>query len=319
MIIRPYQSADDSALMAIEYRSPRGASAPFVHYRRHFADRAALFSDWQIFVIEDTDGVLAGCIGIVLKQVQVSGMMVPLGYLFDLRVDPSYRRQGLGVALVHYAESYLIERGAVGAYGQIVTVNLPSLKLFDGLGYQRIRQLLYLEYLPAAAWPSTISVTCDEDDDQIRFTVIADRDFYTDAVAASLSTYDYVRWLHDSDNGYASLSTFDQSRVYRQIALDDLNLPDEVLRQQARSLRIFHAIGAQQPAVLQAVFDTLRDQALANNFYSLSLVVDAEDVLPGFIFTEATHQKRYWTTFKSLHPDFDPQWASPFYIDAREI
>ena len=63
----------------------------------------------------------------------------------------------------------------------------------------------------------------------------------------------------------------------------------------------------------------VRDQALVNNLYSLSLVVDAEDTLPGFIFSETNEQKRYWMMFKSLHPEFKPQWSSPFYVDAREI
>ncbi len=318
MIIRPYQPADDPALMAIEYRSPRGASNPFVHWRRRFADRARLFADHQIFVLDD-DGIVAGCVAIAVKQVMVSGGWLPLGYLFDLRIDPVYRRFGWGTVLTDYIESYAIDRGIVGVYGQIVTVNLPSLTLFDQRGYQRIRQLLYLEYPPAAAWPSPIPIECDSGDDMVRFTPITDRDFYTEDVAASVGNFDYVRWFHDTEFGYANISTFEQSHVYRQIALDDLTLPEEVIQQQARSLRLFHLMGTEQIDLFQAAFDTVRDQALVNNLYSLSLVVDAEETLPGFIFSEANQQKRYWTMFKSLHPEFNPQWSSPFYVDAREI
>src|SRR5262249_22213498 len=139
-------------------------------------------------------------------------------------------------------------------------------------------------------------------------------------VSAHVVDKDFVRWFHDSNFGYANLSTFDQSLVYRQIPLDDLGLPDAVLQQRARSLRIFHPIGAQEsPDLLQMVFDTVRDQALASGCYSLSFVTDAEETLPGFFFSAADHQKRYWLAFHALHADFDPQWESPFYIDAREV
>jgi hypothetical protein len=153
----------------------------------------------------------------------------------------------------------------------------------------------------------------------VRFTPIIDRDFYTEDVANSVSHFDYVRWFHDTEFGYANISTFEQSHAYRQVAYDDLALPDDVIQQQARSLRMFHLLGTEQIDLFQATFDTVRDQALANNLYSLSLVVDAEEVLPGFIFSETIQQKRYWTVFKSLHPEFNPQWSSPFYVDAREI
>jgi len=320
MRIRPYRPADDAALMAIEYRSPRGASDPFVHYRRRFVDRASLFADHQLFVLE-VDGRVAGCVAIALKLTQVSREPITLGYIFDLRVDSDLRRQGLGTTLLRYVEDYAISRGAVGTYGLIVSVNLPSLRLFEQQGYGRIRQALYLEYPPQALEaPTIMPIDCDNRDDLLRFTPIADRDFYVEDVADRVGDKDYVRWFHESNFGYANLSTFDQSRVYRQIGLDDLTLPDEVLQQRARSLRLFHPIGAQEsPDLMQMVFDTVRDNALVNGCYSLSFVIDAEETLPGFFFTAVEHQKRYWLTFRSLHADFDPQWGSPFYIDAREI
>ena len=320
MPIRPYRPADDAALMAIEYRSPRGASNPFVHYRRLFADRAALFADSQLFVLE-LDGRIAGCIGIALKFTQVSREPVTLGYIFDLRVDTDLRRNGLGTALLRYAEDFAVSRGAVGTYGLIVSVNLASLRLFEQQGYTRIRQALYLEYPPQALERQPIlPIDCDSGDDLLRYTPLADRDFYVADIAARLADKDYVRWFHDSNFGYANLSTFDQSHVYCQISPDDLGLPDEVLRQRARSLRLFHPIGAQEsPDLIEMVFDTVRDQALINGCYSLSFVTDAEETLPGFFFAAAEHQKRYWLVFHRLHSDFDPQWSSPFYIDPREI
>lgn len=321
MIIRPYQAADDAALMAIEYRSPRGADAPFVHYRRCFADRAAIFPTHQIFVAE-SDHVLIGCIGIALKKVRIGSAFYPVGYLFDVRVDPDHRRHGLGTRLIQYAEQYLIERGAVGAYGDIVSTNAASLKLFEWNGYRGIRQLLYLEYPPISFYTPGTLIESDNQPDQVRRMPFADRDFFTEEVISSVAQYEYVRWFHDNHDsheaGYASLNAFDQSRLYRQVALADLALPESSL-QKARSLRLFDFIGSEQPALLQAVFNAARSYALRRHFQGLSAVVDAEETLPGFIFAEAERHKHYWLMFKSLDRDFRPEWRSPFYVDAREI
>jgi len=319
--IRPYQAGDDSSLMAIEYQSPRGASDPFVHYRKHFIDRARLFSQHELLVLASAQDEAIGCVGIAFKQTQVARESVTLAYLFDLRIAPAYRRQGLGSFLVAQAEAYAWEHGALGAYGLIVSVNLASLRLFDKHGYTRIRQVLYLEYPPMQMdMPPALPIACDSEADWMRYTPATDRDLYVADVIEYIQSYDYGRWFHDSNFGYAGLSVYEQSQIYRQISPDDLRLPEAVLRQQSRCLRLFHPIGAAEaPEIARMVFDTVRDHALATNDYRLNLVVDAEEALPGFFFTEAEHQKRYWLTFRSLHSDFNPQWGSPLYIDPREI
>ena len=321
MNIRPYRAADDAALMAIEYRSPRGAADAFVHYRHRFSDRVALYDNAMLWVL-DMDGVVAGCIGVALKATQVSGEVVTLAYLFDLRVDVTYRRQGCGQILTHFAEEYAYTQGAVGAYGLIISVNLPSMTLFEQLGYERIRQVLHLSYPPFALdTPLLVPVDCESDpaNDPLRYTPLAERDFCVADAAERVARCDYGRWFHDSNFGYASLSGFDQSYVYRQVSVDDLTLPDEVLQQRSKIMRLFHPIGIEQPDLLGVVFETVCDQAFVNNYYGLNMVVDAEDTLPGYFFSAAEQQKRYWLVFRSLHPDFAPQWGSPFYIDPRDI
>ena len=307
--------------MAIEYRSPRGASNPFVHYRRRFVDRTALFDNAQLWVL-DIDGEVAGCIAIALKQTQVNREPVTLAYLFDLRVDPIHRRKGYGQLLTRHAEKYAYSQGALGVYGLIVSVNLPSIKLLELLGYQRIRQVLYLVYPPAVLnSPPAVPIDCESDprNDPLRFTPLADRDFCVADAADQVGGCEYGRWFHDSNFGYASLSGFDQSYVFRQVSVDDLALSEEVLQQRSRNMRLFHPIGTEYPDLLGIVFDIVRDQALVNNYYSLSMVVDAEETLPGYFFSTSEQQKRYWLVYRSLQPDFNPEWGSPFYIDPRDI
>ncbi len=318
MHIRPYEAGDDAALMQIEYRSPRGETSPFVHYRRRFADRAALFPHSQLLSLEQNNEVI-GCIAAGFKQVQVAGEFCSFAYLFDLRVKPEYRRQGCASMLIRAVEQLAGARGAVALYGSVVSTNLASLATMDVHGFQRIRQLLYLEYAPVAECAPAVPVEFDADDDLIRFSPLADRDFYTLDVQAAVTPYAYQRCYHDSDNGFASVSSFDLSQVYRQIALEDLHLPPEVLAERSRSLRLFNLQGLDAPALFQSVFESLRYRVVNTPYQMLSLVIDAEETAPYFIFEQALRQKRYWVVFKPLDPSFAPEWSSPFYIDPREV
>jgi ribosomal protein S18 acetylase RimI-like enzyme len=319
MNIRPYAPEDDAALMNIEYRSPRGVASPFVHYRRRFADRAAMFPDAQLFVLE-VEGTVMGCIAIAFKLVQVSGAFYPFGYMFDLRVAPELRRGGYGTYLTQFLEDYARSRGALAVYGDVVTTNLASMALLEKLGYRHIRQLLYLDYQPIPACAPAAEIIFDQEDDQVRFSPLIDRDFYVEEVTTSVTPFGYARFVHDSDHGFASLSAFDISQIYRQVTVDDLVLPAAQLEQQSRTLRLFHAQGTvDAPDLLQDVFEMARYTAMEHGFYSLSLVVDAEETLPFYFFEQAEKQKRYWLVFKALDAEFDPEWNSPFYIDAREI
>ncbi|MCY7321810.1 MAG: GNAT family N-acetyltransferase, partial [Phormidesmis sp. CAN_BIN36] len=57
-------------------------------------------------------------------------------HIFLLYVMPSHRRQGIGAALVHHAESWARERGDRQISLQVFTSNQPALQLYQTLGYQ---------------------------------------------------------------------------------------------------------------------------------------------------------------------------------------
>jgi len=79
-------------------------------------------------------------------------------------------------------------------------------------------------------------------------------------------------------------------------------------------------VGAGHPALLRAIFDTLRDQAVAAQVSKLSLLLDRTDRVPAFLFAEAVAQMDYWMVFKRLNPDWIPDWQdAPIYIDTREL
>lgn len=325
MRIRYYHPADDPALMGLERLSPRGLPEPFVHYRRRFIDRAALFSDHQLLVA-DLDGEVVGCVAIAVKRTHVGGRAVSLAYVFDLRAHPEVRRRGIGTRLMEAVDDYLIEREVDGVYAHIVTSNIPSLKLFEKMGYSRLRQLILLTFYPFPAFdfPDYMPRNIEDyyaDEDLVR-AVHSSRDMFVPDVAERVKDFGYERWSLDmGDARFAGISLFDQSYVFQQWPADEpFPDPDEPDDNRSKSLRFFDEIGTHNASLLKCIFDTLRDLAVTDNVSKLSLLLDRMDVVPTFLFEEASKQMDYWMVFKRLNPDWIPEWQDgPVYIDTREL
>ncbi len=325
MYIRYYHPEDDPALMALERLSPRGLPEPFVHYRRRFIDRAALFPDHQMVIAEENRQVV-GCAAVCVKRTHVGARPVSLGYVFDVRTHPSMRRRGLGTALVTAVSDYLIGRAVDGVYAHIVTSNIPSLRLFAGLGYERVRQILMLTFQPYPAFDVPDWMPRHGDDhtaerDMIR-AVHSARDMYVPDVAERVKDFGFERWSLDLGGArVAGMSLFDQSYVFQQWPAEQPFPTDDAMRAMGnKSLRLFDEVGAHNAPLLQTIFDTLRDAAVTDNVNKLTLLIDRMDRIPIFLFSEAIRQMDYWMVFKSLNPDWIPEWQdTPIYVDAREL
>ncbi len=324
MRIRHYHPADDPALMELERLSPRGLPEPFIHYRRRFIDRAALFTDHQL-LIADLDDRVIGCVAIAVKRTHVGERPVSLGYVFDLRTHPELRRNGIGTRLIEAVDDYLIERNIDGVYGHIVTSNIPSLRLFEKLGYTRLRQLIMLIYqpFPLFEFPDWLPHNSDnpfEGEDLIQ-AVHSARDLYVPDVAERVKNFGFQRWSIDQhDARFAGMSLFDQSYVFQQWPVDQPYPTEDQIRSSGKSLRFFDEVGTHNRVLLQAIFDILRDLAVTDNVNKLSILLDRMDVVPTFFFAEAYQQLDYWMMFKTLNPDWIPEWQDgPIYIDTRDL
>ncbi len=81
-------------------------------------------------VATGADGTLCGylCGQLVADEVQIH----------NVAVVPSYRRRGLGRALLEHAEREGKSRGAVCAVLEVRITNVPALAMYGRLGYRRI-------------------------------------------------------------------------------------------------------------------------------------------------------------------------------------
>ncbi len=75
-----------------------------------------------------------GCLWIGTAIDQVEGDRH--AHIFLLYVNPAHRRQGVGAALMHCAETWAKQRGDRQLGLQVFCSNRPALKLYTKLGYQ---------------------------------------------------------------------------------------------------------------------------------------------------------------------------------------
>lgn len=75
-----------------------------------------------------------GCLWLGTAIDQVKGWRYP--HIFLLYVNSSHRRQGIGSALMHHAESWARARGDHQIGLQVFQHNQPALQLYTKLGYQ---------------------------------------------------------------------------------------------------------------------------------------------------------------------------------------
>ncbi|KAK4763349.1 hypothetical protein SAY86_009117 [Trapa natans] len=120
------------------------------------ADGASLFTDTlgdpicrirnsptYIMLVAELEEELIGVIQGSIKVVAIRNPpwnLAKLGYILGLRVDPTHRRKGVGLTLVHSLEEWFVSNGAEYAYMATEKDNEASTRLFmDRLGYTQFR------------------------------------------------------------------------------------------------------------------------------------------------------------------------------------
>lgn len=88
---------------------------------------------WLVSSQTDTQHFV-GCLWLGTAIDQITGAAYT--HLFILYVEPNYRKQGLGTALLQVAEEWASQRGDQQIGLQVFTNAQPALSLYEKLGYQ---------------------------------------------------------------------------------------------------------------------------------------------------------------------------------------
>ncbi|AFY94747.1 GNAT family N-acetyltransferase [Chamaesiphon minutus] len=98
---------------------------------RYFNSQTPL---WFVTTPAPHGSVKIACLWLGLAIDQVSGIRHP--NIFLVYVNPTYRRQGIGRALLEHAQTWAKAEGYTQIGLQVFTNNQPALDLYQQLGYQ---------------------------------------------------------------------------------------------------------------------------------------------------------------------------------------
>lgn len=322
-VIRPYEPADDPALMALERQSARGFPNPFVHFRRQFIDRANLYRN-AFTLVAEKDNAIIGVSSICVKDTLIGNHQVQVAYSFDTRVAPKYRRNGIGHQMVEAKLQWAKEQGAVGVYSLIVTTNDASLSMVAKSGYKKMRGVLYMLYHPYPMLSSFVHDTLchyDPPDADLIYETYSNRDLYVENIFEQVKHLDFERWTVTTPDGrHAGISLYNQAKVYLKIPADSpFPKTDAEIERLGRNLQLFDALGMEHPDLMHALFDRVRDEAVTTRVNKLVWMLDRNEVIPPFLFDAAYQQTDYWLMYKSFDDSIHLNWQDLVYLDPRDL
>jgi ribosomal protein S18 acetylase RimI-like enzyme len=98
---------------------------------RYFSSETPL---WFVTTLAQNRQVKIACLWMGIAIDQVNGMRHP--NIFLIYVDPDYRRQGIGRALMGHAEAWARAQSYTQIGLQVFTANQPAIDLYQQLGYE---------------------------------------------------------------------------------------------------------------------------------------------------------------------------------------
>lgn len=98
---------------------------------RYFSTETPL---WFVTTIERDRSQKIACLWVGIAIDQINGTRHP--NIFLIYVDPVYRRQGIGRALMQHLEIWAKNRGYTQIGLQVFVDDLPAIELYQKLGYQ---------------------------------------------------------------------------------------------------------------------------------------------------------------------------------------
>lgn len=144
--IVPYHPDYEAALLALERASPQGKYIRLEMLRAHFLDRSKVFEEFGVFVALSEDGDLLGVIAGSAVDLNWNEKRERVGFVYDLRVAPAFRRKGIAKSLGRYlTQKYFNSLGIKHRVTTIKESNRPAARaLQSALGVMHYYPFSYL-------------------------------------------------------------------------------------------------------------------------------------------------------------------------------
>ncbi len=142
MHIREAEPHDNDALQALQARCPMGTTLVVSTVNSpDFFSRAQAYEWSQVYVACEGQEIV-GSAACATHQAALGGGVGKVGYEFQYFIAPDCRRRGVARALHERIAEQLRAQGAQLTYLVVIEGNMPAMRLFEGLGFERFRTLV---------------------------------------------------------------------------------------------------------------------------------------------------------------------------------
>lgn len=138
--VRDAQEEDNRLLIALDRQCVMGEQVQLVCDRSpDFFARSKVYEAFRLAVAEAA-GEIIGVGGVAFKTLRVGGKVDRWAYLYDLRVAPSHRRQGVANLITDHLRAAIREEGIPRAYSWVMEHNTPSESFVERRGSVPLRR-----------------------------------------------------------------------------------------------------------------------------------------------------------------------------------
>jgi len=138
--VRCARESDNGGLVELDRRCTMGEETTLAFDRSpDFFARSEPYEQHTLLVAEAGDAVV-GVGGVALKRLRVAGEQLKAAYLYDLRVDPAFRRLGVASAIGDALRGLVKQVEADFTYALVLEGNVPSLELVAKRGHRPVRR-----------------------------------------------------------------------------------------------------------------------------------------------------------------------------------
>jgi ribosomal protein S18 acetylase RimI-like enzyme len=140
VVVRDAQEEDNQPLIALDRQCVMGEQVQLVSDRSpDFFARSKVYETFRLAVAEE-EGRVIGVGGVTFKTLRVGGKEDRWAYLYDLRVAPSHRRQGVANRIADHLRKAIQEAGITRAYSWVMEHNTPSESFVERRGSVPLRR-----------------------------------------------------------------------------------------------------------------------------------------------------------------------------------
>jgi GNAT superfamily N-acetyltransferase len=343
--IRKAELSDGPSLSHIDSLCTQGKGVVFHYQRKNFFARSGVYKRWSSFIAKEGE-ITVGTASACIKEVRIAGSFYPVGYVYDLRVHPAWRKRGISYRLLEAVETYLRHEGARYAYTYVLDVNIIARRVSQVLGMHPAGVYTTLIFPCFETKNAHVTLTTNKEQKKYLRQIEDRQKYYNLTEKISLSAH----YGHPRNNSPfrgifrpvqgkdASVSVWDSSVLSTKVvdkipvALRILDMTGGWLRRKLKlprlpgkhkPLRVWHLFDiwsdGDDPDILQYLVKGVQNLACKEGIHMLFMYIDPKDSLHAILRPLAGITMKGLVLMRTPQPGEKPPGLKRIYLDVRDF